>query len=554
MTERYGRLAVAAAVALGAMIASPVARAQRSDPDGAAAAVARYAFQLTPAMPAVSRPIVVDRTPALSVSLTAASPLLHVALIAPGGNRYFVGDRVQGVFTSRVVPVESQSPGRDSMYLATVVEPAPGLWSIEVANPETPEANIDVTVVCTFDNAVRLALSGADSTYASGTPIRLALALSDGTARNRGLSIQARLRLQDDPAVNPTPVIFTDDGHGADESAGDGIYEAFVEPGQIGTFRIDLDAEGVASTGAFRRSAAGLLHVVARTAEITTFTSRGVDLDQDGILDELVVSPVAMILEDDDYLVTVRLRGSNGQEMERSVQTLLTAGIGSVDVVFDAADIVGEIGVDGPYHIAEMAFLHSTGGDVVPADVRDDPGDTDAYAIATLRQPPVRLTGEGTAIGVDTEGGGLFGRLDVTVELLADVAGAYSFSASLTDASGHELGFAAGSDVLQKGSSAITLQIPAEPIGASGIDGPYCLSNLVLFGAGQSLVVGQALRTGRFQASQFEGSADGRTSSSGRTQLHAGVCEPSNRRAFSPVVEALFVSPLRAIGNGQQKP
>ena len=178
-----------------------------------------------------------------------------------------------------------------------------------------------------------------------------------------------------------------------------------------------------------------------------------------------------------------------------------------------------------------MRFLRAAGGGLVPAGIRDDFGDTDAYQLTSFGRALVRLSGAGAAIGVDTAGDGRIDRLDVTVELIAEKSGTYSFSASLTDASGHELGFAAGSELLEAGTSAVTLRIPTEVVGTNGLAGPYCLSNFVLFGAGQSLVAAQALSTGRFQP-----------------------CAPSNSRVFSPAVESLLGHPPRGSGNGQQQP
>jgi hypothetical protein len=478
----------------------------------------RERFQLSPAVPAVSLPIVVDRTALFSVFLTATSPSLHVELVGPDGRRSVVGERVAG-------PLESV----DATYVATTTNPVPGIWSLDVSAPSSPATTVDVVVLCTFNNAVRLALEGAGDTHPAGVPVRLAFALFDGTARDRELSIDAALFRIDDPTMAPAPVVFTDDGMGADESANDGIYEAFVNPGRTGAFQVQLGVAGIASTGSFRRSVVGTIRVVDRTVEIADFTGRDLDIDHDGASDQIVVSPLAAILEDGDYLVTVRLRGSNGREIERSVEARLAAGMRSADVLFDTADIVSDVGVDGPYHVAEIRFLRSIDGDLVPAGIRDDVGETDAYRLGSFAPARVRVSsGAGTAIGVDATGDGRMGRLDVTLELSTDVAGTYSFSASLTDGSGNALGFVAGSEVLEAGTSAVTLEIPGDAIG-SGVGGPYCLSNLVLFGAGQSLVAPHAFTT-------------------------VGECEPSSRRVFSPAVESLLGSPPRGSGIGQQQP
>ncbi len=422
-----------------------------------------------------------------------------------------------------------------------------------MAQPVTSDSDVDVTVDCTFENAVRLALAGATGVHPAGTPVRLALALFDGPSRNHALTIHARLLLPGDPGFTPVPVVFSDDGEAADESSNDGIYEAFINPGKPGAFRLELDVEGTGSTGRFRRSAVDVVHVVNRTAAVDTFNDRGIYDESDGSLEQLAVTPEVTVLAEGRYVVTVRLRGSNGRDIERSAEMPLAAGTTPVDVLFDAADIAGEIGVDGPYHVVEIACLRSVDGELVPAGIQRDPGETAPYQLAAFKQPLVRLTGSPTAEGVDIGGTGLFGRLDVTLEMIADVAGSYSFSASVTDSSGRELSLAAGSQFLDEGRSTITLGVPGESIGRSGFDGPYCVSNLVIFGAGQSLVVGQVLTTGPFRANQFEGT-DASTTPRERPMPPFEGCNPSRRRPHSAVVDALLARPVRPIGNGLQRP
>jgi uncharacterized repeat protein (TIGR01451 family) len=51
----------------------------------------------------------------------------------------------------------------------------------------------------------------------------------------------------------------------------------------------------------------------------------------------------------------------------------------------------------------------------------------------------------------------------------------------------------------------MTFTFDGEPIGQNGVDGPYFVRGLILFGAGDSLVVSDAFTTSALRASQFEG-------------------------------------------------
>jgi hypothetical protein len=67
------------------------------------------------------------------------------------------------------------------------------------------------------------------------------------------------------------------------------------------------------------------------------------------------------------------------------------------------------------------------------------------------------------------------------------------------------LGFASGTVFLDAGTNTITIDFGGQPIGHHGVDGPYYLSNLIFFGADESLLATTAFITPVFRASQFEG-------------------------------------------------
>ena len=104
-----------------------------------------------------------------------------------------------------------------------------------------------------------------------------------------------------------------------------------------------------------------------------------------------------------------------------------------------------------------------------------------------------------------TRGNGLFNLLDVGVEVEIINPGFYQWSARLADRTGKEIGFAAGNDFFNSGLNTMTFTFNGAPIGQNGIDGPYFVRGLILFGAGDSLVVSDAFTTSALRASQFEG-------------------------------------------------
>ena len=482
--------------------------AQTAVKEMAVLANAHDAFQLTAAAPVAMRSIMVDATSSLSVSVLAASRTLVVSLVAPDGTRRTVNDPPTATFESGFFPIDTVSTKPGASYLINIINPPAGSWTLEVREPAALTAPLDVLTTTFLNNNIFLVLAGGGDTFPLGTSVRLALVAFDGTNKIPGIAIDARLFRPFDPAFTPVAVTFRDDGTGADEVAGDRMYEAFVNPIQPGTYQVQVNASGTASTGTFRRTAATELRIVARNAQIASFTDRGLDDNADGLLDRIGITPSANVTKAGTYVVSIRLRSSNGHEIQQTADKVFGVGAAQAEVTFNAADIVRDLGVNGPYSVAEVRYFEMVpGGDLVPADIRYDLGPTAAYTLSQLQHAPLSLTGVGTGAGRDTNGNGLFDFLDISVGVLADFAGTYTYSASLTDRNGRELGFLSGNLVLNVGANTLTIRYPGLPIGRGGVDGPYFLANLIMFGAGQSLIAPTAFTTPAFLVTQFEGAA-----------------------------------------------
>ncbi len=487
------------------LIALPLA-AQTAEDEIGAAAYSQDALQLTPPSPSVTHSIVVDATQSFSVSLLAASRTLGVGLLAPNGVRYRVGDPDTATFQSGFFAIDAPSTSPGASYLISISDPFPGNWTLEVSEGATLSAPVDVLVTTLINNSVRLVLAGGGESFPSGRDIRLALAAFDGTAKIAPLSIAARLFRPFDPTFTPASVSFRDDGLGADEVSGDRIYSAFVNPVESGSYQLQVDATGSASTGSFKRTAAADFRVVPHIAQITGFTDRGIDENGDGLFDRIGVRPSATLTGEGTFLVTVVLRGSNGHELQKSTEAAFSVGTGSVEVLFSADDLLRDLAVDAPWSVAEVRYYRNTGNDLVPADIRYDLGSTSGYTLAQLQRPRLRLSGTGTATGVDFDGDGLYDRLNVALGIANDFAGFYNFSCSLTDRNGTDLGFRSGSVYFPADAgNVLNLSFAGQPIGQNGVDGPYFVSNFLMFGAGHSLVEATAFTTPLFSAAQFEG-------------------------------------------------
>jgi hypothetical protein len=480
--------------------------AQTADTQMASAAYAQDAFQLTPATPALTRSITVDPTSALTVSVLAASRTLSVGIVAPDGTRYRVNDPPTGSFESGFFPIDTVNTKPGASYLLSIVNPAAGLWALEVSEGETLNAPLDVVTTTYLNNGIWLVLVGGGDDFPLGANVRLAVVAFDGTNKISGLSISAGLLRPLDPTFTPESVTFQDDGTGGDEVAGDGIYEAFVKPASVGTYQVQVAATGPGpGATTFRRTAATELRVVPHNAQINGFTDQGVDDNGDGLYDRIGITPTANLLKAGTYSISVRLRASNGNEVQRSIEQSFSVGSASAEVTFSAADIVRDLGVEGPYNVVEVRYLERVNGDLVPADIRYDLGQTAPYSFDQLQHQPLRLSGLGDATGHDTNGNGLYDSLEISIGIIADFAGTYNYSTTLVDGNGREIGFRNGSVALASGNNILSLTFDGAAIGAGGKNGPYFLSNFLMFGAGESLIATKAFTTPAFLANQFEG-------------------------------------------------
>lgn len=485
-------------------VLAPAARAQLSSNDLKASAVFADNFQITPSTPTVSRPLLVDQASTLSFSAVTTSQTLKVTLVTPSGSRYNIGDPANAVFQSGVIPV-ADGATTGAGYVATLATPTPGNWTVTFTETKPKSTPTNVATQAFFNNTTRAAVFSGGDSFPAGGKMRIALAAFDGVNRLHGLTVSANAFCVSDSTIAPLPLTFTDDGTGADETASNGIYEAYLSPTRAGTYVVQATISGNASTGAFRRTAAVKVTAAQRNAQIQDAFDDPIDFDGDGLADQVGIVADVAISQGATYQVSVQLRASNGHVIERSTEKLMGGGVSSAEVFFSAQDIQRDLGVDGPYDIAEVKVSQVIGNELTPVDVRYDLGKTSGLSLSDLQHPALRLDPAASATGVDKNGNHLFDELEVDIGITADVAGSYDASVSLLDPNGHEIGFANGTLSLVQGDNAIAVHFDGSRIGANGVDGPYVLSNLIVFGEDKSLVVTRAFTTQAFHASDFEG-------------------------------------------------
>jgi hypothetical protein len=150
--------------------------------------------------------------------------------------------------------------------------------------------------------------------------------------------------------------------------------------------------------------------------------------------------------------------------------------------------------------------------DLEPAAIVDEAynlGNTGVYTLGQLEREPILFLSS-SAVGLDTNGNGLFDLLEVKPRVDFRLSGFYNWSARLVDSNATEIGLASGSGFFPGGPADLTIDFDGSTIGRNGVDGPYQVRDLIVFGSGVSTIVDQVGTTPAFTASQFEGFLDDR--------------------------------------------
>lgn len=452
----------------------------------------------------------VDSATEVEVTVTS-SHAITTSIQAPGGEVLDAGTiealggklaEFEGIRPGGPLVSSGASDGFHQIYRFPSLGPGP--YRVRFAAAPGLAEDVAVITQVVFDSPVGAALVATRPELVLGDAQVFTVVVFEGVSPVAGASAVVTLVAEDG---EPVTLTLLDDGQEADTAAGDGLYSAELVPSSAGSYFAMADIQGSTSAGIpFTRHCGATYEVIAPLARLTgTVTDDGVDDDFDGRFDRIALQVSADVVEAGAYRAFVRLETAGGQELLRSAEADLPAGLNSVEVDFEA-EALRELGEDGPYRIAlvDLLFLGAEGA--TSADRLEDAGSTRAYQLSGLDRPRLMLTGSTSDQGVNDDGDGLFDRLLVEIEVDVASAGFYSWSLKLAGSDLGEIDFASGTGFLPAGLNRISVAFDGEKIGEAGLDGPYPLRDLLLFGGGSSLVATEAGSTQAWRASQFPGS------------------------------------------------
>lgn len=449
----------------------------------------------------VVRTLPIEQTTPASFALMYPSGDLDLALISPSGVRY---DAASVVNDPSIGHQEGDVLG-GNIEVFHFAAPEAGIWTAEISAPSVidPSGRVGFAVMGWIEApAITLVGSVARPSVHAGEPLQLLATLRNQGAPVTGATVTARVALPDNTAID---LPLHDDGAGDDAAAGDGVYTAgFTGTVQGGNYRVVFRASS--GSPAFSREDY-VAATVSRSASAITgpFSDSGIDSDGDGLFNVLRVEVPVDITAATGYRLVGELTDSAGNKLTTSVAGSLAVGATTLALDFDGQSLF-RTGVDGPYEIS-LRLVEESELEILPVDERPNAHQTASYSFRAFQHAALSLNGDGGAQGVDLDGNGRFDLLNVAVGVEVLRGGFYQWSGRLTDRNGKELGFNSRTGFLAPGANALTFTFDGRAIGANGVDGPYFVRGLLVFGAGASLVVSNAFTTQAFSASQFEGFA-----------------------------------------------
>ncbi len=448
-----------------------------------------------------SHVIPVDSGSTLAFTLLHTEGELGLKLTDPNGQ---VFDAATVVGNPKVSRQEVETPAGFMEAYAFTGSFATGNWTASVTATNTT-GPVAYNVQAWLEDAPLLMTAASDklSTQIGGNFV-LSAALKDGALPVMGATVNAAVLLPD--GVTAQNVALLDDGASPDAVLNDGVYTArFNGATQAGPYGITVNGSGTSSGVPFSRETYLSVFATASSSKILSgLSDSGRDLNNNGRFDQLVLKVPVQITASGTYRLAATLQDSSGNILETSNSFALTPAATDMELVFDGATLFAH-GVNGPYQMTSVRMAEELNQVILPLTETTSAHNTAAYPFTQFEGAGMALTGANSAVGVDTNANGKFDTLRADIGVNVPTAGSYQWSARLRDQTGREITLANNSGNLPVGVSSIRLSFSGSAIGSNGIDGPFTITDLLLFSNAETLSAADVFASPPIPASAFEG-------------------------------------------------
>lgn len=406
--------------------------------------------------------------------------------------------------------------GRAEVFAFTTVPT--GTWRVEVTAPTIVRTTgiVPYQIVYLGDSpAVAFSGSFASTQIQAGMPLKLL-----GTVRSQststpitGATVTATVEIPTNPRTTQL-VTLSDNGGNGDATANDGVYTAnFVLTQQVGYYRVQFNAAKAASgtIPAFSRQDNQQASVSSSQSTIassfTDFPGNGSAAQMESApappYSELVIQGTLNITKAGNYIVQSEIIDTAGHKISGFTRATFTAGSRSVTLRFDGNKIYRNR-VNGRFRLSSVRLLEDDGSERILVDSRADAYETANYQFLDFQIQSIGLANTGAAIGLDTNGNGLFDLLRGTFQIDVRTTGLHFWSAQVVDRNGKTLDVVRGFGLLTQRTNDLIFDFNGRNIGLNGVDGPYTITSFTVRGPNGSLIEDDVLQTPPFLYTQFE--------------------------------------------------
>jgi len=198
--------------------------------------------------------------------------------------------------------------------------------------------------------------------------------------------------------------------------------------------------------------------------EVQSLSDSGVNTDSIAGYNLLRVAAQVNILAAGNFTVQGQLFAGSTFLADVTQNVSLGAGVQTVNLDFLGAAMAAS-GLNGPYTVyLSLSDANYTSNQVYA---------TAAYNSTQFQQPDAYFTGTVSDSGLDTNGNGLYEKLNVAAEVVALMAGTYTVNGILQDSTGAFIGATEATQSLGSTPTKVILSFDGLAIYRNGVNGPY---------------------------------------------------------------------------------
>lgn len=438
------------------------------------------------------------------------------------GGEYFEIDDIDPLDAALLLPGLSD-PGYQYVY--AFESQGAGDYTVCFEGPYNLNGEDEAVVITSLetDSGINVSLLITPGRVHEGDDVILTAFVFDDDDAVTGATVTTRV-LEPEEEDFGSSFSLLDDGNGVDDTANDGLYSASFSPTAelLGEFQVAAEITG--SGGSFYRQAGASFEVFDPPAVFASSPDVSfvpVDADEpegDTLIDAIGVNIDIDVATAGHYglAMIVEEVGTEEQLVLRSNPFHHNMGAGqTLSAYLDAAEVLeltlSGFGAQFAFLRAELTYHGGQGDDAAIVCDRYEEGGTttsSTYAPARFDRPDVTPTGD---VDISTTGTPI-SALNVDVEMYVLLDGTYEYSVNLEDSCGGYITTLTGEQTITGGidtqngvvvAKELNLVFPGSAIGANGIDGPYEIRDLVMYGEA-SLVMDETFETSAYSADDFE--------------------------------------------------